>query len=124
MRMAEVYLLAAEANVQLGNGGKAAEYLNVLRKRACRDEADYEAHMKLSNATMDDVFDEYARELCGEYQRWPLMKRHKDSFESRLAKGNPRAAENFDPSKHYLRPVSYNFLSQIDNAAEYGTNGY
>ena len=46
------------------------------------------------------------------------------TFESRLAKGNPRAAENFDPGKHYLRPVSYNFLSQIDNAAEYGTNGY
>ena len=124
MRMAEVYLLAAEANVQLGNGGKAAEYLNVLRKRACRNANDYETHMKLSNATMDDVFDEYARELCGEYQRWPLMKRHKDTFESRLAKGNPRAAENFDPGKHYLRPVSYNFLSQIDNAAEYGTNGY
>ena len=36
--------------------------------------------MKLSNATQNDVMDEYARELCGEYQRWVLMKRHKDSF--------------------------------------------
>ena len=31
MRMAEVYLIAAEANQQLGNGEKAAEYLNVLK---------------------------------------------------------------------------------------------
>lgn len=123
MRMAEVYLIAAEANQQLGNGGKAAEYLNELKKRAARDDASYEA-MKLSNATQDDVMDEYARELCGEYQRWLLMKRHKDTFKQRLQKGNPRAYRNFDENKHYLRPISFNFLSQIDNANEYGTNGY
>ena len=123
MRMAEVYLIAAEANQQLGNGGKAAEYLNVLKKRAARNDASYNA-MKLSNATQNDVMDEYARELCGEYQRWVLMKRHKDSFKQRLAVGNPRAAENFDENNHYLRPISFNFLSQIDNAEEYGNNGY
>lgn len=123
LRMAEIYLIAAEANQQLGNGTKAAEYLNVLKKRAARDNASYEA-MKLSNATQDDVMDEYARELCGEYQRWVLMKRHKDTFKKRLAKGNPRAAASFDESKHYLRPISFNFLSQIDNANEYGNNGY
>ena len=55
---------------------------------------------------------------------WVLMKRHKDSFKQRLAVGNPRAAENFDENKHYLRPISFNFLSQIDNAEEYGNNGY
>lgn len=123
LRMAEIYLIAAEANQQLGNGAKAAEYLNVLKKRAARDNTSYEA-MKLSSGTQDDVMDEYARELCGEYQRWVLMKRHKDTFKQRLAKGNPRAASNFDESKHYLRPISFNFLSQIDNATEYGNNGY
>ena len=60
MRMAEVYLIAAEAEERLGNGAKAAEYLNVLRKRACRNEADFEANMKLTTATEDDVLDEYA----------------------------------------------------------------
>lgn len=122
MRMAEVYLIAAEAHQQLGNGGKAAEYLNVLRQRACRNMADYEAHMKLTTATEDDIFDEYARELCGEYSRWALLKRHK-AFEVRLKKGNPRAAKSFT-AKNYLRPISYDFLSQIDNQDEYGTNGY
>lgn len=122
MRMAEVYLIAAEANQKLGNGAKAATYLNILRKRACRDAADFEAHMKLTTASEDDIFDEYARELCGEYGRWALLKRHK-AFESRLAVGNPRAAKSF-AQKHYLRPISYDFLSQIDNADEYGNNGY
>ncbi len=122
MRMAEVYLIAAEANVVLGNGGVAAEQLNVLRKRACRSEADFAAHMQLSTATQNDVFDEYARELCGEFSRWALLKRHK-AFEDRLAQYNPRAAESFT-AKNYLRPISFTFLSQIENADEYGTNGY
>lgn len=122
MRMAEVYLIAAEANVQLGDGAKAATQLNVLRKRACRNVADFDAHMKLTTATENDIFDEYARELCGEFGRWALLKRHK-AFESRLAKANPRAAKTFT-QKNYLRPISYDFLSQIDNADEYGNNGY
>lgn len=123
MRMAEVYLIAAEANQMLGNETKAAEYLNVLRKRACRNEADYEVHMKLTTATEEDVLDEYARELCGEFSRWALLKRHK-AFESRLSKYNKRAYRAFDANKNYLRPVSYDFLSQIDNSEEYGDNGY
>lgn len=123
MRMAEIYLIAAEAEQQLGNGAKAAEYLNVIKKRAARNDAAY-AQMQVATATQDDVMDEYAREMCGEYQRWLVMKRHKETFKQRLTSNNPRAAQNFDESKHYLRPISFNFLSQIDNATEYGTNGY
>ena len=123
MRMAEVYLIAAEANQQLGNESKAAEHLNVLRKRACRDAGDFDSHMKLTTATEDDILDEYARELCGEFNRWAILKRHK-GFETRLAKYNKRAAQSFKANIHYLRPISYDFLNQIDNAAEYGTNGY
>lgn len=122
MRMAEVYLIAAEAYQKIGNGEEAAKYLNVLRKRACRNAADYENHMKLVTATEKDVLDEYARELCGEFGRWALLKRHR-AFESQLAVGNPRAARAFT-EKNYLRPISYDFLNQIENAAEYGTNGY
>jgi hypothetical protein len=122
MRMAEVYLIAAEAEQKLGNATKAAEYLNVIRKRACRNAADFDSKMKLSSATEQDVLDEFAREMCGEFNRWSLLKRHK-AFESQLKKGNPRAAKSFTP-KNYLRPISFDFLNQISNAAEYGTNGY
>lgn len=124
LRTAELYLLGAEAAERLGNGGKAAEFLNVVRKRACRT-ADLwgTAVQPLSTATEQDVLDEWARELCGECNRWALLKRH-HAFEKQLPLGNSRAAANFDPSKHYLRPISYTFLSEILNADEYGTNGY
>ncbi|NLO69995.1 MAG: RagB/SusD family nutrient uptake outer membrane protein [Porphyromonadaceae bacterium] len=121
MRMAEVYLIAAEAELKLGNGGEAAKYLNVLRERAVREGANKE-DVKLTSATIEDVFDEYARELCGEFSRWALLKRHK-AFEDRLSKYNTRAFSSFK-SHHYNRPISYDFLSQISNKEEYGDNGY
>ena len=126
MRMAEVYLIAAEATLRSnGTGGAAAQYLNELRKRACRNIADFNAGtgMQLTTATMNDVFDEYARELCGEYNRWALLKRHK-AFETRLSTYNKSAFVNFVPAKHYNRPIPFTFLNQINNADEFGTNGY
>ena len=120
MRMAEVYLIAAEAEQQLGNGAQAAHYLNVLRNRAVRDGA---SKHELTSATEQDVLDEYARELCGEFNRWALLKRH-HAFETVLPDANPRAAAGFNPSINYYRPISYDFLSQIDNAEQYGDNGY
>ncbi|NDW13349.1 RagB/SusD family nutrient uptake outer membrane protein [Bacteroides sp. 214] len=126
MRMAEVYLIAAEAT--LNSGGSAAEaaaYLNVLRERACRNAADFNTStgMKLSSASMNDVFDEYARELCGEYYRWALLKRNK-AFEGRLQKYNQTAFKNFVPAKHYNRPIPRDFLNKINNPEEFGNNGY
>ena len=121
MRMAEVYLIAAEARQMLGDGAKAAEHLNVLRQRAARKNAP-ESEWKLSTATEEDIFDEYARELCGEYNRWGLLKRH-HAFETRLAKYNPRAAKSFK-KEYYNRPVASSFLQVILNANEYGDNGY
>jgi len=126
MRMAEVYLIDAEATLHVGGGGgAAAQYLNVLRQRACRNPADFNAStgMMLATATMNDVFDEYARELCGEYSRWALLKREK-AFETRLPLYNATAAANFNPAIHYNRPIPFSFLSQITNATQFGTNGY
>jgi len=126
MRMAEVYLIAAEATLHVsGNGAAAAQYLNVLRQRACRNPADFNTGtgMQLTTATMNDVFDEYARELCGEYNRWAILKREK-AFQTRLQTYNHTAFVNFDPSKHYNRPIPFTFLNQINNADEFGTNGY
>jgi starch-binding outer membrane protein, SusD/RagB family len=127
MRMAEVYLIAAEAtlHVNSGNGTAAANYLNELRKRACRNVADFNTTtgMQLTTADMNVVFDEYARELCGEFTRWALLKRNK-AFETRLQAYNKTAFTNFVTAKHYNRPIPYNFLNTINNAEEFGTNGY
>lgn len=121
MRMAEVYLIAAEAEQHLGNGTKAAGYLNTLRARAARTGAS-ESSYKLTTVTEEDIYDEYARELCGEHSRWALLQRHQ-AFSTRLAKYNKRAASSFK-SYNIWRPISQTFLQQIDNAEEYGDNGY
>lgn len=127
IRMAEVYLIAAEAtlNINSGDGATAANYLNELRKRACRNASDFNTStgMQLTTAVMNDVFDEYARELCGEFNRWALLKRNK-AFETRLQNYNKTAFTNFEASKHYNRPIPYVFLNQINNADEFGSNGY
>ncbi|MEG1586976.1 MAG: RagB/SusD family nutrient uptake outer membrane protein [Bacteroidales bacterium] len=126
MRMAEIYLIAAEANIMLNNPAKAAEQINVLRERAC-DPADFvEGVMKVTanDMNIDFILDERARELCGEYSRWYDLKRT-GKFEDRLAAYNPIAKGNFNPAKHYLRPISQDFLNQIENSSEYGNNpGY
>lgn len=119
MRMAEVYLIAAEACQMLGDGTKAAEYVNVLRQRAVRPGS---SNWMLGTATEEDILDEYARELCGEFTRWALLKRHNNLGE-RLARYNKRAARLFKDF-HYNRPISQEFLSVILNAEEYGDNGY
>lgn len=121
-RFAEIYLIAAEAEQHLGNSAKAAEYLNVLRERAKR--ASYTGDVKLQTATEDDIFDEYAREMCGEFQRWAILQRHGlATMKSRLKKYNVRADSAF-VDRCYWRPISGTFLQQIDNTEEYGDNGY
>lgn len=120
MRTAEIYLIAAEACVQLGQASEAAKYLDPLRKRATRAGATTPA---LGTVTEDVIFDEYAREMAGELNRWALLKRH-HAFETRLPKYNKRAAAYFNPERHYLRPISADFLNQIDNKDQYGDNGY
>lgn len=120
MRTAEVYLIAAEACQMLGDAAGAAKYLKPLRDRAARPGT---VAPELTNPTEDDILDEYAREMAGEYVRWALLKRH-HKFEERLQKYNSRAARFFNPNIHYCRPISYDFLQQIDNRDEYGDNGY
>lgn len=115
MRFAEVYLIAAEASVRLGKND-AAQYLNVLRHRAGATQAP-------TSIDMNYIYDEYARELCGEFSRWYLLKRN-HAFEARLKAYNPRAAKSFKPT-NYLRPIPQKFLDAIYNATEYGQNpGY
>lgn len=120
MRTAELYLIAAEACQQLGDAGTAATYLQVLRDRAAREGTTAPT---LSSVTEETILDEYARELAGEYQRWALLKRHHVLGE-RLAKYNTEAYSHFNEDIHYCRPISYQFLEQIDNPDEYGDNGY
>lgn len=69
-RLAETYLMASEAYFHRdgATSTKALEYYNKTWERAGNDHFD-------GPLTMDILLDEYARELCFEGVRWPLLKR-------------------------------------------------
>ena len=74
-RLADVYLMYAEAVVRGGNGGsreQALQYINELRKRAYGDES---GNIKESQLNKEFIIDERARELYMEgYRRTDLIR--------------------------------------------------
>ncbi|MBS1660454.1 MAG: RagB/SusD family nutrient uptake outer membrane protein [Bacteroidetes bacterium] len=125
LRLAEQYLIVAEADVALGNPTEAATYVNVLRTRAAiKTPVDHTAEMQVTAGQMnlDFVLDERARELCGEFMRWFDLKRT-GKLQSRIQAYNPDIT-NFNPN-YSLRPVPLSQLQAMTNAAVFGQNpGY
>jgi starch-binding outer membrane protein, SusD/RagB family len=104
-RLAEEYLVAAEADLGLNNTTESAQLINVLRTRAAiKTPVDHTTDMQItsSDVTLDFILDERARELCGEYTRWFDLKRTQ-KLQSRITAYNPDIT-NFNPN-YYLRPV-------------------
>ena len=62
LRLADVYLICAEANLLAGNDAKAIEYTNAVRARAGVD--------ALASVTFEDIWKERRLELAGEGDRW------------------------------------------------------
>lgn len=132
MRLAEMYLIAAEAEYQLGNPGEAAKMINVLRTRAAKKApVDYTAAMQVSAADINEDFilAERARELAGEHLRWFDVKRIKngrngsESFAAYIKRMNPNITLVAD--YHRLRPIPIAEMTGLQNAAEFGQNpGY
>ncbi len=72
-RVAETYLIAAEALIKAGKPGEAVAYVNEVRNRA-KAQVVTEAQLT-GEAGIDFILDERARELAGEYHRWADLKR-------------------------------------------------
>lgn len=118
MRMAEVYLIAAEADLYMGGGSKALTYINKIRGRAG-------AKLLTGTPTVRDIIDERGRELCGEYSRFYDLKRvgmlKDDSY---LKETHPDLAKFFKP-EYALRPISTTFTAVLqDGGAYYQNPGY
>lgn len=123
MRYAEMPLIAAEAEIALGNKANAAQYINQLRQRIVKP--GYEAQMTVDANDMDLAFilDERARELCGEWLRWFDLKRTGKLVEY-AGTHNPDIGSNVK-DYHNLRPIPATFLDKLLNAEEFGQNpGY
>lgn len=118
MRTAEMYLIAAEADIYENGGSNALGYINTIRKRAG-------ANPLSGTPTISMVLNERARELCGEYTRFYDLKRTgmlKDA--SYLKENHPDLAQFFKP-EYGLRPISTNFTSTLEGGGNYYQNpGY
>jgi starch-binding outer membrane protein, SusD/RagB family len=123
IRLAEMYLVAAEAEFNTGKLDSAAYYLNIIRTRAAIP--GHEAAMQVTPAqvTLDFILDERARELCGEQLRWFDLKRT-NKLISRIQSMNPDAAAFVQPY-HMLRPIPQSQLDAVTNKDVFKQNpGY
>jgi hypothetical protein len=109
-RLAETYLIAAEAAFRIGNTADAVKYINAVRERAAYPTGNAAAmDITAANLSIDFILDERTRELCGEMVRWLDLVRTGKLLE-RVRMHNKEAAANII-DKHVLRPIPQ---AQID----------
>ena len=102
-RLADTYLIAAEALMRDGRPAEGLPYINAVRRRAAIPGHETEMELTVDQLTLDAILDERARELAGEITRWfDLVRTH--ALLSRVQLYNPDAKNNIKPF-HVLRPI-------------------
>jgi hypothetical protein len=123
IRLAEVYLVAAEASMKLGNNATAATLINVLRTRAAKPGRTAAMQVTAADITLDFILDERARELAGEQLRWFDLKRT-GKLLSRIQAYSPNNAIHIKPY-HVLRPIPQQQIDAVTNRDQFKQNeGY
>ncbi|GHE47040.1 RagB/SusD family nutrient uptake outer membrane protein [Sphingobacterium griseoflavum] len=124
MRLAEMYLIAAEAEAMRSGGDKvkAAELVNVLRRRASQPGREVDMLIAQDDLNLDFILEERGRELCGEHIRWFDLKRTGKLY-NYVQQYNPDIT--LVQPYHVNRPIPQQFLDAITNPGEFGQNdGY
>lgn len=116
LRLAEMYLIAAEGYMMSGQGALAIQKINDLRtERAIAGQSNVLSAAEEAQVNAQDVdviLDERARELCGEQQRWFDLKRTGKLIERvTMYNGNASGIQ----SHHVLRPIPQPQLDAITN---------
>ena len=117
MRMAEVYLLAAEADFYVNGGSNALGYLNKLRARAG-------AAPLSGTVTMRTIMDESGRELCGEDTRFYDLKRWGVLNNSTYLTSVHPELVPFYKTGYEDRPIPSSYVGGIENGKEYQNPAY
>jgi len=130
MRYAEMPLIAAEAQIGLGNPAVAAQIIKdeIRNQRIVKTGhtlAEVQADVTAANMTVEWILEERARELCGEWLRWFDLKRTGKLVEY-IRQHNPAWDGNDVVDSHNnLWPIPNTFLDKLQNAQEFGQNpGY
>ena len=136
MRLADAYLLRAEARINQGNTTGAAEDINVLRDRAFKEYRAESGNAEAGKVTaaqmnIDFLLDERIRELVGEENRrytlcrtGKLAERVKMMMDKWAEGTESKMITGFDASKHTLLPIPLSEI-QLNKDAELKQNpGY
>lgn len=125
-RLAETYLIAAEAAVKRNDNANALKYINLLRGRS------NPTGLYSGIITLDDILDERAIELFGEVSRWNDLQRMRKLAERTLkynydiiniTGGIPtQLSEATFNSKYNRRPLPLEWLNLLSNGKELGNN--
>ncbi len=129
-RLADTYLLAAEAAHKLGDNEEAADLINAVRSRAAANAGAIPAMTAntltdLNAGGIDYILDERSRELVGEQTRWPDLVRTGKLIERVNLYNNyparPGAPISSPKSHHLLRPIPQGQIdSSVDPTADNG----
>ncbi|MDE3740925.1 RagB/SusD family nutrient uptake outer membrane protein [Maribacter polysaccharolyticus] len=117
MRLAETYLIAAEALMNQGNNALAADYLNALRRRSNASE------IEATDVTLEFILQERSRELVTEeYRKHTLVRTGK--FYEWAIKYNPRldATKVFEYNE--LFPIPQGIIDSNTGAVMEQNPGY
>jgi hypothetical protein len=123
IRLAEMYLVAAEAELNINKLDSAAYYINILRKRAAWPGHEADMAITATDVTLDFILDERAREFGGEQMRWFDLRRT-GKLVDRITRLNPDAAQYIKPF-HTVRPIPQGQLDAVTNKGDFTQNqGY
>ena len=118
LRLAEMYLIEAEAEMQTGDASAATETVNKLRAARAISGQDnsLSAVYGESTCTIETILRERALELCGEFQRWFDLKRTHTLIDH-VKKYNAQGSDNI-AIKHYYRPLPATEFESVKNAGD------
>ena len=120
-RLAETYLIAAEAAFMTGKTAEAVTLTNAVRERAAFPTGNaVSMKIQASDLSIDFFLNERTRELCGELVRWLDLVRTGKLIE-RVKAFNPEAAGNIQP-KHILRPIPQAQIDAVVTGEPYPQN--
>ena len=120
-RLADIYLMRAEANLQLGKIAEATADVNAIRERAAFPGKKEAMRITESQMTFDFLIEERARELAGEQMRWLDLKRW-GLLVDRVKKHNPQAQAVAE--KHYVRPIPQTQIDRSEAGSFPQNDGY
>jgi hypothetical protein len=111
-RLADTYLLSAEAHLGNANTQASLNRLNTIRRRAAATPA-MENQMELNAVNIDVILDERARELLGEHDRWFDLKRTGKLIERAYAWNI--LVQKYDNlnEDHLLRPIPQDEINKL-----------